>query len=89
MVGISSTANVLWLVALLTSNILLNPLFAFGLLCLVSIVLSIDPREPLEARLRSVVKVTTLDLTRQASAEHGLKVALITVKHLVLHVVLL
>jgi hypothetical protein len=85
---ISSIANLLRLIALPIDNIPLNPRFSFGLPCLVSIILSLDPVEPPGVYLRSVVKFTALDSAGQANAHYNLKVALITLKHLVSHVIL-
>jgi hypothetical protein len=81
-------ANILRLIALPTDNIPLYPLFPFCLPCLVSIVLSMDPVEPPGVCLRSVVEFTALDAAGQADAHHYLKVALITLKHLVSYIVL-
>jgi hypothetical protein len=76
------------LIALPTDNIPLNPRFSFGLPCLVSIILSLDLVEPPGVCLRSVVEFTALDSAGQANAHHNLKVALITLKHLVSYVIL-
>jgi hypothetical protein len=47
-----------------------------------------DPVEPPGVCLRSVVEFTALDAAGQADAHHYLKVALITLKHLVSYIVL-
>lgn len=68
MLRVGSAANVLRLIAVLASNIPLNPLFPFSLLHLVSFILGMDLVEPAGAFLRRMVESVAMDPARQASA---------------------
>ncbi len=70
MLGVSYAADALWLIALPASSILFHPLLLLPLLCLVSLILSMDLVEPLRALLRSVVEFTPFYLAIEAATRH-------------------
>ena len=87
-IGVDSMADILRLIVTPISHIPLNPLLALPLSRLVRRTLGMDPIEPPGARLRPMVKSTALGPARQASAYHGLEVALIAVECLIPGIVL-
>jgi hypothetical protein len=88
MLRIRCPADILWLIAVPTSHIPLNPVLVLPFPRLVGFILGIDPVEPPGVLSGCVLKAAAFDPAVEAAADHSLEISLITIKHLVPRIVL-
>jgi hypothetical protein len=81
--------DILWLIAVPTSYIPLDPILVLPFPRLVGFILSVDPVEPPGVLTGCMLKTTAFDPIVEVAANYSLEVSLIIIKHLVPYIVLL